>query len=186
MSDVNSAAAPQAKQAPALKLKMISHGTLESTDLDQTRRFYEDFLGLEVIRTSHKSLMVRLGGVQTIAVVKVPVQADEQSVRSHNGLDVTTREEVDECYRIVMEQKDKWGLKNIMAPGDLHGSYSFYFSDRDGNWWEILTNPDGGYSWMFKKGSDIQNWGWDEAEGYNPNPSKPVGRGGVKSAGVTR
>jgi catechol-2,3-dioxygenase len=179
--------APQARQKPqpVLKLKFLSHGTIESTDLERSRKFYEEFLGLEAVRTSHKSLMLRLGGLQTLAVVQVLTQP-ERTVRSHNGLDVTSRAEVDEAYRLVIEQKDKWGLTNIMAPGDLHGSYSFYFSDIDGNWWEILTNPEGGYDWMFKKGSDIKNWGWDEEEGFNPNPSQPVGRGGVRSSGVTR
>jgi len=35
-----------------LKTKFISHGTLGSKDLEATRRFYEEFLGLEVVRTS--------------------------------------------------------------------------------------------------------------------------------------
>ena len=41
------------KIEPALKLKFLSHGTLESIDLDQTRRFYEEFLGLEVVKVSN-------------------------------------------------------------------------------------------------------------------------------------
>ena len=54
----------QEKISPALKLNFISHGTLPSIDLEATRQFYEEFLGLEVIRTSHHSMMVRLGGDQ--------------------------------------------------------------------------------------------------------------------------
>jgi hypothetical protein len=41
---------------PILKLKFLSHGTLESKDLDFTRKFYEEFLGLEVVRSSNISL----------------------------------------------------------------------------------------------------------------------------------
>ena len=44
-------AAPK-KTAPAIKTTFISHGTLGSRDLDATRRFYEEFLGIEVVRTS--------------------------------------------------------------------------------------------------------------------------------------
>ena len=40
------------KPVPTLKLKFISHGTLESKDLEFTRKFYEEFLGFEVVRTS--------------------------------------------------------------------------------------------------------------------------------------
>ena len=46
----------------SLKLNFLSHGTLETTDTEKSRRFYEDFLGLEVIRTSPISLLCRLGG----------------------------------------------------------------------------------------------------------------------------
>jgi len=37
---------------PTLSLKFLSHGTLESKDLDFTRKFYEEFLGLEVVRAT--------------------------------------------------------------------------------------------------------------------------------------
>jgi len=36
----------------ALKLTFLSHGTLEARELDKTRQFYEECLGLETIRTS--------------------------------------------------------------------------------------------------------------------------------------
>jgi hypothetical protein len=34
---------PQEKPRPALKLRFLSHGTLESRDLAFSRRFYEEF-----------------------------------------------------------------------------------------------------------------------------------------------
>jgi catechol-2,3-dioxygenase len=173
------------KPVPVLKLKFLSHATLEARDIEKSRHFYEAFLGLEVVRTSHKSLMVRLGGQQTVAVVRTAANV-QKSVYSHTGLDVSTRAEVDECFRLVMEQKEQWGISEIMQPADLHGAYSFYFKDLDGNWWEILTNPDGGYSWMFNKGADIKNWGWDEAAGFNPNDSQPASRGGVRPKGLVK
>ena len=46
---------------PALKLNFLSHGTLESKDLEAAREFYTEFLGLEVVRTSPISLLIRLG-----------------------------------------------------------------------------------------------------------------------------
>ena len=33
-----------------------------------------------------------------------------------------------------------------------HGTYSFYFWDADDNCWEILSNPEGGYDWLFNVG----------------------------------
>lgn len=156
---------------PILKLNFLSHGTLEARDLDKSRQFYSEFLGLNVVRTSPISLMIKLGGQHTIAIVQNPKKG-EMPVLNHNGLDVATRAEVDHCYQLVVEQKEKWGIKKATKPVEQHGTYSFYFCDLDDNWWEILTNPQGGYAWMFAKGGDIDNWGAGEEGEFNPNKYK--------------
>ena len=147
---------PQEKPRPALKLRFLSHGTLESRDLAFSRRFYEEFLGLEIVQTSPISLLIRLGGPNTIAVV-YSKQAHEMNLLNHNGLDVSSREEVDEAHRIVCADADKWRLKKITKPHLQHGTYSFFFWDADDNCWEILTNPEGGYSWLFEHGDQEGN-----------------------------
>ena len=138
---------------PALKLKFISHGTLESRNIEFSRRFYEEFFGFETVRTSKISLWVRLGGEHVYVVVKAP--PGEETVMpflNHNGIDVATDAEVDEAYRIVLRDAEKWKLHEITEPLVQHGSYSFYFRDADENYWEILSNPQGGYGWMFERG----------------------------------
>ena len=137
---------------PALKLNFLSHGTLESKNLDKTREFYTEFLGLEVIRTSPVSILIRLGGANTIAVVEQKNRTEEMAMLNHNGLDVETQAEVDAAYQTIVEQKDEWGLHKISKPMLQHGTYAFFFWDMDNNCWEILTNPQGGYSWLFEKG----------------------------------
>jgi catechol-2,3-dioxygenase len=140
-----------AKPEPALKLNFLSHGTLDSRDLDFARRFYEEFLGLEVVQTSAISLLIRLGSDHCIAVVKSK-KVGEMGLLNHNGLDVRTKEEVDEAHRITLENAEKWKLTKISKPFLQHGTYSFYFWDADDNCWEILTNPDRGYHWLFDVG----------------------------------
>ena len=137
---------------PALKLDFLSHGTLESRDLERARRFYTEFLGLEVVRTSPISLLIRLGGPNTIAVVEQKNRAGEMPLLNHNGLDVRTRDEVDAAHETVAADAEKWGLRKITTPRLQHGTYSFFFWDMDDNCWEILTNPEGGYSWLFDRG----------------------------------
>ena len=141
------------KVEPTLKLKFLSHGTLESIDLEFTRRFYEEFLGLEVIKVSNVSLWCRLGGNHIYVVVLVkPERKLPMPFLYHNGLDVETEEDVDECHKLVVRDAEKWKLQKISNPSVQHGTYSFYFVDADGNYWEILANPPGGYSWMFERG----------------------------------
>ncbi len=137
---------------PALKLNFLSHGTLESKNLDRARAFYTDFLGLQVVRTSPISLLIRLGGPNTIAVVEQKNRTEEMPMLNHNGLDVETQEEVDSAHETVVAEAEKWGLHRISRPKLQHGTYSFFFWDMDNNCWEILTNPQGGYSWLFEKG----------------------------------
>jgi catechol 2,3-dioxygenase-like lactoylglutathione lyase family enzyme len=122
-----------------------------SRDLAFSRRFYEEFLGLEVVQTSPISLLIRLGGPNTIAVV-YSKNVEGMNLLNHNGLDVRTRGEVDEAHRIVCAQAEQWHLKKITKPHLQHGTYSFFFWDADDNCWEILTNPEGGYSWLFEQG----------------------------------
>jgi len=156
MQEVSATAAPDESDghtSPTLNLKFISHGTLESKDLDFTRRFYEEFLGFEVVRPSKISLWCRLGGQHIYVVVQVPPQRKtEMPFLNHNGIDVETQEEVDAAHRIVEAEGAAWGLHKITRPSLQHGTYAFYFWDADDNCWEILTNPPGGYSWLFERG----------------------------------
>ena len=143
--------APQAAKTPAIKSRFISHGTLGSHDIEASRRFYEEFLGIECVRTSPISLMIRLGGVHVYAVVETK-DKEPMPRHYHNGVDVQTDAEVDEAWRICTEQADKWFLKDISRPSARHGTYSFLFWDLDDNCWDILSNPTDGYTWIFDKG----------------------------------
>ncbi len=134
-----------------LKTRFLSHGTLGSRDLERTRKFYAEFLGLEVVRTSKISLLVRLGGDQTYAVV-LNKKLGEMPRINHNGLDVEDDAEVDRSYETVLASQELWGLHRITKPVIQHGTYSFHFWDTDDNCWEILSNPRGGYSWLFERG----------------------------------
>jgi catechol 2,3-dioxygenase-like lactoylglutathione lyase family enzyme len=150
MSDAMTTDATE-KPKPALNLRFISHGTLETLDLDRARQFYENFLGFETVQASKMSLWVRLGGAHIYVVVKAQ-KKEKMPFLNHNGIDVATDAEVDEAHRITVSEAEKWGLHAITKPALQHGTYSFYFYDADDNCWEILSNPKDGYSWMFDRG----------------------------------
>jgi catechol 2,3-dioxygenase-like lactoylglutathione lyase family enzyme len=138
---------------PALKLNFYSHATLECRDLPHTRRFFQEFLGFETVQMSKMSFWARLGGEQIIVVVQNANRKEEtMPFLNHNGLDVGTEAEVDAAHEVVKRDAEKWGLKKITRPVVQHGTYCFYFWDMDDNAWEILANPQGGYSWGFALG----------------------------------
>ncbi|MBD21211.1 MAG: glyoxalase [Rhodospirillaceae bacterium] len=148
------------KKLSVINSKFLSHGTLGSKDLTATRKFYEKFLGIDVIQTSKISLMIRLGGNHIYAVVQ-DKNMQEMPRLNHNGIDVENDLEVDKSHKSVLDGAKKWGLYNISKPLEQHGTYSFHFWDRDGNCWEILSNPVDGYNWIFNMG-DLEGKGhWD-------------------------
>lgn len=149
-------AADSAGIKPALNTKFYSHATLESRDVAFTRKFFEEFLGFETVQMAAVAFWARLGGDQIIVVVKSPGKTkDAMPFLNHNGLDVGTEAEVDAAWEIVKRDAGTWGLHRISKPVVQHGTYGFYFWDKDDNCWEILSNPPGGYSWGFARGDQV-------------------------------
>jgi catechol 2,3-dioxygenase-like lactoylglutathione lyase family enzyme len=136
----------RSEREPLLNIQRLGHGTLESIELAQTRRFYEEVLGLEVIQTSPLSLMVRKDTAHTYAVVETGRPNKEMNMLNHNGLEVGSPEEVDRAYELLHQVKDEYGIRKLQKPRRSHGDYAFYFCDLDGNWWEIVAVRPGGYA----------------------------------------
>lgn len=135
-------------QQPLVNAVTINRGSMASTDLTAARPFYEEFLGLECVRTAADRMFVRIpangGGKERrtgdYCLIEVH-QTNEiqypQNVLNHWGIDVPTREDVDRIHAAAHKYKDKYGLRRIMKVRMQHGVYGFYFEDRDFNWWEI-------------------------------------------------
>jgi hypothetical protein len=62
---------------------------------------------------------------------------------NHWGVDVDSREAVDQAHANAIKHKNTYGIKQIMNPQEMHGVYSFYFEDLDHNWWEIQYYENG-------------------------------------------
>lgn len=128
-------------------LPAIAVGTMVSKDLDDSRKFYEEFLGLECVRYAPDRMLIRdraskkamEEGSPNYLVIDVR-EVDEiehpQTMLNHWGFNVETTEEVDRIHEKAKALKDKYELKVRPITG-IHNSYGFYLRDRDFNWWEI-------------------------------------------------
>lgn len=121
----------------------MSHGTLECYDMRKTRRFYEEFLGLECVRHAKPAMAVRLGQRFHVVCVEVGDQLKPVNLLNHWGVDVPTREDVDQAHRNALKHKEEYGIRAVLPPKDSHGVYSFYMQDLDQNWWEIQCYDNG-------------------------------------------
>jgi predicted lactoylglutathione lyase len=99
-------------------------------------------------------MLLRKGTDHTYVVVETGEQS-RMSMLDHNGIDVASRAEVDAAFETLHAVKDEYGIQRINRVMDQHGAYSFYFSDVDGNWWELLHGRSQGYAFVYAEGRDI-------------------------------
>ena len=128
---------PTRNASSVVKPFCLSHGTLECYDLIETRRFYEEFLGLECVRHGKPAMAVRMAMRFHIICVEVGDQLKPVNLLNHWGVDVATRDEVDQAYEGALKHQEKYKIRKVLKPQEAHGVYSFYLVDLDHNWWEI-------------------------------------------------
>ena len=135
----------------------FSHGTLECRDLSKSRKFYEEFLGLETVRHADIAMLLRFPGNDwAVVCMEVGDKAKGNRVLNHWGLDLSTPEEVDSAHARCHELKEKYGIRKITTPKETHGNYQFYFVDLDGNWWEFqYVGPGMSYDDKFARGDKL-------------------------------
>ncbi|WPB91947.1 VOC family protein [Streptomyces malaysiensis] len=135
---------------PLIKSRFLSHGTLEVDNIQESRRFYEEVLGLEVVQQTLIGLFIRLGGNHVYVCLESKPDRPSMPLLHHNGIDVASKQEVDEAHREILEIREEYNILDVTEPVDQHGVYSFYIQDRDRNWWEICYLPEDGYAYRFK------------------------------------
>jgi catechol 2,3-dioxygenase-like lactoylglutathione lyase family enzyme len=127
-----------AKKPSVIQGTRLSHGTLMVANLRESRKFYEEFLGLEVVRHGERSMMFRLNtGMHVVAVKMESGKLWDMHALHHWGIDLPTREAVDQAYQDTLRLKDTYRIQKIQKPVMQHGVYSYYLKDLDNNWWEI-------------------------------------------------
>ena len=147
---------------PLIDLPFLSHGHATLKDVEESIRFYRNFLGLDVVKTSPRTLVARLGSNTAIVGVTLGEKGLAKANRpwlenAHFGFDLPTADEVKQARELALQHQDNFNILNIgdMFYGDE--GLSFMLVDQDGNFWEILENPEGGYSHYFAKECDTKH-----------------------------
>jgi catechol 2,3-dioxygenase-like lactoylglutathione lyase family enzyme len=137
---------------PLLELNFLSHGTLLMEDLDASRLFFENFLGLEMVKTSEVSIAIRLDSDTCVVGVergKIGRKSRRKSRRKSGreylhhdnvGLSVGDAVEVARARELAIEHKDTYSIRTIGDTVEESDGLSFHIEDRDGNFWHIMND----------------------------------------------
>jgi catechol 2,3-dioxygenase-like lactoylglutathione lyase family enzyme len=119
----------------------LSHGTIEVNDLDATRSFYEQVLGLEIVQLWPRSIYLKHASTPWY-IVNLQVPAENRvylGKRQRFTIAVGSPDEVRKACSQLEQQSSQWGITGLEVLNDNSEEVSVLFCDLNRNWWEIGT-----------------------------------------------
>ncbi|UUZ71157.1 VOC family protein [Polaromonas sp. P1(28)-8] len=92
-----------------VKPEYLSHGTLECYNLENSRRFYDEFLGFECVRHAKPSMAIRCSMKFHIVCLEVGELLHPATIDNHWGIDVPSIAEVDRIWQAARPERQVQG-----------------------------------------------------------------------------
>jgi catechol 2,3-dioxygenase-like lactoylglutathione lyase family enzyme len=116
----------------------LVHGHSECRYLDETLPVLTKVLALDIVEQRDREAVLRHPNTGWKLIVhEGGAAAKDKPERNHYGIRVATNNEVDNAYHYLLANKQALGLKKVVKRKERAGSYSMFFVEPGGNYWEI-------------------------------------------------
>ena len=116
----------------------LVHGHCECRSLDESVPVLCRVLALdELARHGDLAILKHPNTGWKLIVHEGGADVKDKPERNHYGVRVSNNQEVDNAYQYLLENKEQLGLKKVVKRKERDGSYSMFFVDPGGNYWEI-------------------------------------------------
>jgi catechol 2,3-dioxygenase-like lactoylglutathione lyase family enzyme len=116
----------------------LVHGHTEVRFLDDTLPVLTQVLALELVeRREHEAVLKHPNTGWQLIVHEGGADVKDKPERNHYGVRVSNNEEVDHAYQFLLAHKEALKLTKVVKRKERAGSYSMFFVEPGGNYWEI-------------------------------------------------
>ncbi len=138
---------------PLVQPELLSHGTIECSDIAKTRRFLTEFLGIDVVRPLPEAQYMWKGGPWSVVCVCIEEsEAKTQTQQNRFKLTVESAAAVRTAHAAAVAHKDDYEMRRVEAVETANGFTSFMLLDLNNVWWEITTQAQPDYAALFERG----------------------------------
>ncbi len=123
---------------PIIQPTGLIHGHSECRYLDETIPVLTRVLALELIeRQNGQAILKHPNTGWKLILHEGGAEVKDKPERNHYGVRVSNNQEVDNAFQYLRRHKDELGLKKVVKRKERAGSYSMFFVEPGGNYWEI-------------------------------------------------
>jgi len=117
----------------------FTHGTLQCDDIERSRRFYVDVLGLEIAAGFNNAQYIKHSSAPWYIVVLKRSPRQYLAPVNRFTLALGSKAEVERAHDEFATKRESIGITELGELDQTNGNVGFIFSDVDKNWWELTA-----------------------------------------------